>query len=357
MASNASVRGERPPSMVAMMTGQASRVDPNRANTRFDGIKRSWYPTAPSTKISVFSPGWRARRPIALLQSSWLVSGMKNSSSGSSFVGMSFALRGAPCGDEPRPPTALGRYHDQQGTDPRWSCDAFHYVYRMPPREDPVAALTFGSTAHEAFEAFTKDRRERIARGDPAPTREDLEREFRTRWVPTGFGDKATEETYQRRVATLLDNFWEGEVSSIGEAIAEELNFELVLDLADGSPPVIVSGQIDRIDRLPTGGIEVVDYKTGRAWGQKAVDESLQLSIYALACRDALDLGTPERVTLYFTESALRLSTTRSDEQLDAARADVLARVARIRAGEFAATPSADACRWCDWRAMCPVPA
>ncbi len=29
---------------------------------------------------------------------------------------------------------------------------------------------------------------------------------------------------------------------------------------------------------------------------QKGVDESLQLSIYALACRDALGLGTPERV-------------------------------------------------------------
>ena len=117
---------------------------------------------------------------------------------------------------------------------------------------------------------------------------------------------------------------------------------------------VIINGQIDRIDRLPSGGIEVIDYKTGRVSWQKGVDESLQLSIYALACRDALGLGTPERVTLYFTESALRLSTTRTDEQLDLARADVLARVSRMRAGEFAATPSAKPCEWCDYRAMCP---
>ena len=40
------------------------------AATLFDGISRSWYATAPSTKISVFSPGLRAQRPIsALLQS------------------------------------------------------------------------------------------------------------------------------------------------------------------------------------------------------------------------------------------------------------------------------------------------
>ena len=80
----------------------------------------------------------------------------------------------------------------------------------MPPREEPVAAFSFGSTAHAAFEAFTKERRERAARGEPPPTREDLEREFRARWTPTDFGDKTTEEGYQRRVATLLDNFWTG---------------------------------------------------------------------------------------------------------------------------------------------------
>ena len=127
---------------------------------------------------------------------------------------------------------------------------AFHYVYRMPPREAPVAAFAFGSTAHEAFEAFTKDRRERAARGDEPPTREDLESAFRARWTPTGFGDKATEESYQRRVATLLDNFWSGEVSSLSEALHEELDFELTLEPDDGSPPVD-HHRPDRPDRPP----------------------------------------------------------------------------------------------------------
>ncbi len=231
---------------------------------------------------------------------------------------------------------------------------AFEYVYRMPPPDRPVAAFAFGTTAHAAFEAFTKERRERAARGEPPPSRAELEAAFRAAWTPAEFGDKATEEGYQRRVATLLDNFWNAELASLSEALHEELDFELTLEAGDGEAPVIITGTIDRIDRLPSGGIEILDYKTGKAWGQKAVDESLQLSIYALACRDALGLGTPERVTLYFTESALRLSTTRTDEQLDLARADVLARVSRMRAGEFGARPSARVCQWCDWRAMCP---
>ncbi len=230
---------------------------------------------------------------------------------------------------------------------------AFQYVYRMPGPDKPVAAFAFGNAAHEAFEAFTRERREREARGEPMPTREDLGREFQARWVSTAFGDKTTEEGYQRRVATLLDNFWNGEISSLGEAEKEEEAFELTIDPGDGSAPVVIYGKIDRIDRLPSGGIEVIDYKTGRVSSQKGVDESLQLSIYALACRDALSLGTPEKVTLYFTESATRMSTTRTDEELDAARSDILARVGRMRGGDFAATPG-DPCRWCDYRAMCP---
>ena len=46
------------------------------------------------------------------------------------------------------------------------------------------------------------------------------------------------EERYGRRVTTLLDNFWEGELASLGQAEAEETWFELVLQPGDGREPV-----------------------------------------------------------------------------------------------------------------------
>ena len=230
---------------------------------------------------------------------------------------------------------------------------ALAYVYKIPEPARPVAAFAFGSTAHAAFEAFTRERRERAARGEPMPTRQDLGRLFAQGWQPEGFADATTEAAYKRRIDTMLDSFFEGELATAGEALHEELDFDLVLDAEDGSAPVRIHGGIDRIDRLPDGGIEVIDYKTGKTTSQKDVSENLQLTIYALACRDALGLGTPERVTLYFTESAQRMSTTRTDEQLDAARVEILDRVALIRAGEFTATPG-KSCQWCDYRAMCP---
>ncbi len=133
--------------------------------------------------------------------------------------------------------------------------DALPAALRVPVRlpdpaaERPVAAFAFGATAHEAFEAFTKERRERAARvRRAADPRGPGARLFRERWVPAEFGDRTTEESYQRRVATLLDNFWTGEISSLGEAMHEELAFELVIDGAAGAPPVVIS-RLDRPDR------------------------------------------------------------------------------------------------------------
>ena len=114
IASSDNVRGDRPDSAAAMIAGQASRVEVNRPITLVDGISLSWYSTAPSRQISVFSPGLRAYGfGTARAQNSSVSSGISRSSS-SMFVVMTFALRGAPCGDEPRRVAAHGRYHDEQ---------------------------------------------------------------------------------------------------------------------------------------------------------------------------------------------------------------------------------------------------
>jgi RecB family exonuclease len=58
---------------------------------------------------------------------------------------------------------------------------------------------------------------------------------------------------------------------------------------------------------LPTGEVELIDYKTGPAAAPECAERSLQLSIYALGCRDALGLGRPARVTLLRRRTILSL--------------------------------------------------
>ena len=56
------------------------------------------------------------------------------------------------------------------------------------------------------------------------------------------------------------------------------------------------------------------------------------------------------------TSSRIAIASSRGTEaDLDAASADILARTARIRSGDFAATQSADACRWSDYARLCPM--
>lgn len=113
---------------------------------------------------------------------------------------------------------------------------------------------------------------------------------------------------------------------------------------------------------IPHGNIEVIDSKTGRAKGQAEVDLQEQLSLYALALRSGAVrnlvsgsvLTGASRLTLYFTESDLAVSTSRNDDQLDAFAEGVIATARRIRAADFAATPDHQRRSWCDYRRLFP---
>jgi RecB family exonuclease len=104
-----------------------------------------------------------------------------------------------------------------------------------------------------------------------------------------------------------------------------------------------------------SGSVELIDYKSSAATSPESAERSLQLSIYALVCRDALDLGRPERVTLYCVDESRRSSAERTDAALDALRSDLAARARAIRASDFAPTPSPRSCGWCDFAGLCPV--
>ncbi len=238
---------------------------------------------------------------------------------------------------------------------------AFDKVYRIPPPE-AHGFFEFGTAVHEAFEAFTRERRERAAAGEAPPDLARLQAHFEAAFDRGEFESPAAVEEYRARSVAVLERFYARELASPAAAVGFELPFTMILDPGDGSSPVRFSGQIDRIDRHPDGTFEIVDYKTGRARSQADVDHDDQLSAYALACREGAVrdpetgtlIPTPSRLTLYFTESDLALSTTRTDQQLDAFRERVLATAARIRGGDLAATPGYMTCRFCDFRRLCP---
>jgi ATP-dependent helicase/DNAse subunit B len=136
-----------------------------------------------------------------------------------------------------------------------------------------------------------------------------------------------------------------------------------------GSETIRLHGFIDRVDKNSRGEIRVIDYKTGGANLDKASLDSgrrLQLPIYAIAARDALQLG--EVVEGFYWKigaaaaSSLKLSKYKSDDDKgpEAAYRTALEQIRRIlagiRSGEFPPIPPKGGCpsycpavQWC-WR-------
>ena len=114
-----------------------------------------------------------------------------------------------------------------------------------------------------------------------------------------------------------------------------------------------VNGRLDRMDQTGEGRIDIVDYKTGKPRSQEDADQSLQLSIYALAARESWDV-IAERLMFYNLEDNSFVVTTRSEQQLEEARAKVEEVAEKIAAGKFPARPGFH-CAMCPYHNLCPA--
>jgi len=114
-----------------------------------------------------------------------------------------------------------------------------------------------------------------------------------------------------------------------------------------------VAGRIDRMDRAADGSVNIVDYKTGKARSQEDADESLQLSIYAIAAREKWGYRVGALV-FHNLEGNVPVFSKRTDFQLEEARERVLAVVRGIAAGNFKPKPDFY-CNFCAFRGLCPA--
>jgi DNA helicase-2/ATP-dependent DNA helicase PcrA len=114
-----------------------------------------------------------------------------------------------------------------------------------------------------------------------------------------------------------------------------------------------VAGRIDRIDRAADGSVTIVDYKTGKARSQEDADESLQLSIYAIAARDKWGYSVGELV-FQNLEGNIAVLSRRTEFQLEEARERVRAVASAIAEGDFQPKPDYH-CNFCAFRGLCPA--
>ena len=143
-------------------------------------------------------------------------------------------------------------------------------------------------------------------------------------WIKEGYANKVQEKKFLEKGKDYLRGFLKEEFNPKIKTAALELPF--VVPLGNN---LKIGGRIDRVDILPDGGIEIIDYKTGATIpSQKDVDKNLQLSFYALAASSIPQppFGIkPEKIklSLYFLDNQEKISTTRTKEQLEEAVAEI----------------------------------
>ncbi|MCL4360273.1 ATP-dependent helicase [Patescibacteria group bacterium] len=219
----------------------------------------------------------------------------------------------------------------------------YRYILKIPV--PPRAALSFGSTMHRVIEAFY-----RLVQNNQHPTKDTLLALFDRQWSPVGYGNKAYEEKMKARGRELLAGYFDHGYDPKRVPLALEQAFRIKI-----TPALTLGGKIDRVDPLPDGKIEIIDYKTGHAPKSRDAADDFQLTVYALAATGpGMAAKKPDDVivSFYFFEGQEKLSASRTDEQLARAKSEIAGKAEEIARSDFHPTPGKQ-CDFCDFRLIC----
>ncbi|MEI7891350.1 MAG: PD-(D/E)XK nuclease family protein [bacterium] len=191
-----------------------------------------------------------------------------------------------------------------------------------------------------------------------APKLEDALDYFSKNWNSDVFENELEERSAFTMGVGMIQEYYKKNTISDYNIVDLESRFAIeIQDKAKGSSHII-SGIIDRIDKTQDG-YEIIDYKTTKKMpSQEKVDNDLQLSVYlnAFLARYPKEVANLDKITvsLYYLKHGVKLSSTRTLEQLETSKQLFLDVIAEIEKGVFVpnVTPL---CDWCGFQRICPM--
>jgi DNA helicase-2/ATP-dependent DNA helicase PcrA len=211
--------------------------------------------------------------------------------------------------------------------------------WRIPG--EAAAAMQYGFAIHTVLKNYY----------DPAAHAQEMSiddaiQAFRHEFAKGYIDDPVQRKMYEERGEDQLRTLLEASPRGSANVIATEHKFSFKLCGRE------IRGRIDRIDQLEDGVVRVIDYKTGIPKDRKFAEESLQLSIYAMAVAQ-MNL-TPRELVLVNVQDNSCAVAGRTAKQLDTARREIEDAAEGISRGEFDPRTGSH-CRWCDYKSLCPA--
>jgi DNA helicase-2/ATP-dependent DNA helicase PcrA len=216
----------------------------------------------------------------------------------------------------------------------------FARVFRIP--QEPTIHQRFGILVHQVLERF------HAVDGAPG-TLPALLGLLDAGWRRGGFGDSEEERQLRGKAAAALTRYHERFQSEESEPVWFERSFTFKLG------PHLLRGRVDRVDRLPSGEYELIDYKTGRPKTAAQLADDVQLSLYAVGAREAWELDASRQAYYYLLDDQKITVPADDGDRSEWIRAVAVEVAEGILSQEFEPTPSYAACSICDYRLVCPA--
>lgn len=198
------------------------------------------------------------------------------------------------------------------------------YIYKLPTKAS--ASSSFGVSIHETLKEYFR-------------TEEDILKIYKEKFIEDGYMNKKHKEEFFKKGENYLLGFLKNGYDPKIKTILLEEKFILPLFTVHGtqSTSLKIGGTIDRVDELPDGRLEIIDYKTGaNIPTQKDVDKDLQLSFYALAISNIRKVKPEDiKLSLYYLDTQEKISTVRTNEDLERVKEEIYAIRDEIEVSDF----------------------
>jgi RecB family exonuclease len=207
----------------------------------------------------------------------------------------------------------------------------------------------FGSTLHETMKFIHTP-------GILSPTLDQAMEHFSNSWNPAVFDGETEERAAFSQGVKIIQDYYQKNNPADFNIVNLESRFQF--EIGTEKERHIVSGIIDRIDKTEDG-FEIIDYKTTKKMPtQERVDNDMQLSVYLKAFLSQYPKEIENldklKVSLYFLKHGVKLSATRTREQLDQSEKLFLEAIKKIGEVNFEPTMS-PLCDWCGYQNLCPM--